>query len=101
MSSYLVSDIFATFSHYIKNTTTRSEPTCRCTRTRRSGVMCAEQAACFPCQSWGGCITVCSSLSFRQGPVAALIGALRRAGPDPDSADEDAVARRVVAGLAG
>jgi hypothetical protein len=44
-SSSLASAIFATFSHRTKNTTTRSERTYRCGRTRRFSVMCAEQGA--------------------------------------------------------
>jgi hypothetical protein len=34
---------------------------------RRSGVTCAEQAACFPASLGGAASPVCSSLSFRQG----------------------------------
>jgi hypothetical protein len=33
---------------------TRSERTCRCRRTRRFGVMCAEQGACVRRRSWPG-----------------------------------------------
>ena len=77
-----VSDIFATFSHRIKNTTTRSEPTCRCTRTRRSEVTCAEQAACFPCQSWGAVFTGMFEFEFPTGPVWEGRG--REAPPYPD-----------------
>jgi hypothetical protein len=50
----LASAIFATFSHRTKNTTTRSERTYRCRRTRRFGVMCAEQGACVRRRSWAG-----------------------------------------------
>jgi hypothetical protein len=53
-SSSLASAIFATFSHRTKNTTTRSERTYRCRRTRRFGVMCAEQGACVRRRSWAG-----------------------------------------------
>jgi hypothetical protein len=37
-----------------KDTTTRSERTDRCRRTRRFGVMCAEQGACVRRRSWAG-----------------------------------------------
>jgi hypothetical protein len=53
-SSSLVSAIFATFSHRTKHTTTRSERTYRYRRTRRFGVMCAEQGACVRRRSWVG-----------------------------------------------
>jgi hypothetical protein len=53
-SSSLASTIFATFSHRPKNTTTRSERTYRCRRTRRFGVMCAGQGACVGRRSWAG-----------------------------------------------
>jgi len=53
-SSSLASAIFSTFSHRTKNTTTRSERTCRCRRPRRFGVMCAEQGACVRRRSWAG-----------------------------------------------
>jgi hypothetical protein len=53
-SSSLASAIFATFSPRTKNTTTRSERTYRCRRTRRFGVMCAEQGACARRRSWAG-----------------------------------------------
>jgi hypothetical protein len=53
-SSSLASAIFATFSHRTKNTTRRSERTYRCRRTRRLGVMCAEQGACVRRRSWAG-----------------------------------------------
>ena len=53
-SSSLASAIFATFSNRTKNITTRSERTYRCRRTRRLGVMCAEQGACVRRRSWAG-----------------------------------------------
>src|SRR5215472_16550745 len=53
-SSSLASAIFATFSYRTENTTTRSERTDRCRRTRRFGVMCAQQGACVRRRSWAG-----------------------------------------------
>jgi hypothetical protein len=46
--------------------TTRSERTYRCRRTRRFGVMCAEQGACVRRRSWAGYTIDCSSLSFNK-----------------------------------
>jgi hypothetical protein len=50
----LASAIFATFLHRTKNTTTSSERTYRCRRTRRFGVMCAAPGACVRRRSWAG-----------------------------------------------
>ena len=58
--------IFATSSHRTKNTTTRSERTYRCRRTRRFGVMCAEQGACVRHRSWAATRSIC----FRQGQLS-------------------------------
>jgi hypothetical protein len=60
-SSSLASAIFSTFSHRTKTTTTRSERTYRCRRTRRFGVMCAEQGACARRRATP---SICSSLNI-------------------------------------
>jgi hypothetical protein len=67
ITSSLASAIFATFSHRTKNTTTRLERTYRCRRTRRFGVMCAEQGVADLGRARP---SICSSLSFRQGHPA-------------------------------
>jgi hypothetical protein len=68
----LASAIFATFSHRTKNTTTRSERTYRCRRTRRFGVMCAEQGACVRRRSWAGYTIVMFELEFPTGTAAPI-----------------------------
>jgi hypothetical protein len=63
-SSCLASDIFATGSLRIKNTTTRSGHTCRCKRMRRFGVRSAKQAASCQYQSWADSITSMFEFEF-------------------------------------
>jgi hypothetical protein len=71
-SSSLASAIFATFSHRPKITTTKSERTYRCGRTRRFGVMCAEQGACVRRRPWAGYTINMFEFEFPTGtPTAA------------------------------
>jgi hypothetical protein len=70
-SSSLASAIFAEFSHRTKNPTTRSERTYRCRRTRRFGLMCAEQSACVRRRSWAGYTINMFEFEFPQGQVFA------------------------------
>jgi hypothetical protein len=71
-SSSLASAIFATFSHRTKNSTTRSERTYCCRRTRRFGVMCAEQGACVRRRSWAGYTINVFEVSDRHSGVRGL-----------------------------
>jgi hypothetical protein len=78
-SSSLASAIFATFSHRTKHTT-RSERTYRCRRTRRFGVMCAEQGACVSRRSWAGYTINMFEFEFPTGTAAAKEGRPCRSG---------------------
>jgi hypothetical protein len=80
-SSSLASAIFATFSHRTKNTTTRSERTYRCRRTRRFGVMCAEQGACVRHRSSAG-YTIKFEFEFPTG--RGLAGFVAAPSPPPE-----------------
>jgi hypothetical protein len=65
---------FATFSHRTKNATTRSERTYRCRRTRRFGVMGAEQGACVRRRSWEGYTINMFEFEFPTGTAGAMAG---------------------------
>jgi hypothetical protein len=53
-----------------QNTTTRSERTYRCRRTRRFGVMCAAQDACVRRRSWAGYTINTFEFEFPTGTIA-------------------------------
>src|SRR5262249_15986079 len=57
----------ATFSHRTKNTSTRSERTYPCRRTRRFGVMCVEQGARVRRRPWAGCTINMFEFEFPTG----------------------------------
>jgi hypothetical protein len=71
MSVAKTSAIFATFSH-------RTERTYRCRRTRRFGVMCAEQGVCVRRRSWAGYSINMFEFEFPTGTAAKIETPTRR-----------------------